>query len=115
MDDYVMYFMVNNDLHMGKGKIAAQIGHAVQALCEKILLDRKHGDAYTRYVQWSINGAKKIVLKAQESDLRNFKDTAETVYVIDAGHTQVSPGSLTVIGFYPSCHNAERMKPFKLL
>ncbi len=109
-----MYLMVNNDLHMGKGKIAAQVGHAVQALCESILRD-KNTDAYARYLYWSSYGAKKIVLKAKESDLKAFKDTAETVYIIDAGCTQIAPGSLTVIGFYPSCHNKERMRSFKLL
>jgi PTH2 family peptidyl-tRNA hydrolase len=115
MDDYVMYFMVNNDLHMGKGKIAAQIGHATQALCERILISNGNSDAYDRYVRWNSVGAKKVVLKAKESDLRAFMDNSETVHVIDAGCTQIPAGSLTVIGFYPSCHNVTRMKSFRLL
>lgn len=36
-DDYVMYIIINDDLKMQKGKIASQVGHAVQQLIENIL------------------------------------------------------------------------------
>ena len=36
--DYVMYIVVNDDLKMGKGKIASQVGHCVQYIVEEIII-----------------------------------------------------------------------------
>ena len=37
------------------------------------------------------------------------------MYILDAGRTQIIPGSLTVLGFYPSATMQEQLKNFKLL
>ena len=62
--DYVMYLFVNEDLKMGKGKIASQVGHCVQHMVEEILRsyyeNKKIPDCYERYMRWKI-GAKKII------------------------------------------------------
>ncbi len=35
--EFVMYIFVNNDLNMGKGKIAAQVGHIVEIMIEELV------------------------------------------------------------------------------
>lgn len=111
--EYVMYLFVNDDLKMGKGKIGAQIGHCVQYLIEDIL-ENKNKDKYKDYLKWK-NGCKKIVLKATKSQLLELQkdDLSRTVY--DAGHTQVEPNSLTVVGFFPSSKLGKRFQEYKLL
>lgn len=120
---YTMYILVNNDLKMGKGKIASQVGHVVGHIIEDILrnaLENPTADGLTDYkmfLQWKNNhGNKKIVLKSTENDLINFIKTEKKCrYVLDAGRTQIAPGSLTVIGFYPRNDMADKFKNFALL
>ena len=107
----VMCFVVNTSLKMGKGKICAQVGHAVETLIEG-LLKKPTQD----YVNWKYSLRRKIVLKATQEEIDDFiKNAAEEkdknnrliinndtfVTVRDAGLTQVDPGSLTVLGFIP--------------
>ncbi len=115
--DYVMYIVVNDDLKMGKGKIASQVGHCVQHIVENIIrsyYESKKTDAYTRYMKWK-NGAKKIVLKASKDELIKLSKEMESIAIYDAGKTQIESGSLTVIGFYPSCTNSILFSQYKLL
>jgi len=132
---YVMYILVNNDLKMGKGKIASQVGHVVGLIVEDIMrnalesktddvLDSTRGigkssanEDYQMFLEWKKNyGHKKIVLKAKEEDLTNFiKTEQKCCYILDAGKTQIAPKSLTVVGFYPRNDQAEKFKNFSLL
>ena len=112
-EDYIMYILVNNDLGMGKGKIGAQIGHAVEMITNAVhkMNDHKYLEIYHKYLY---SGSKKIVLKGSQKDLELFINDKDVVNVIDAGKTQIPSGSLTVIAFLPSNKNAERLKNFKL-
>ena len=115
-----MYILVNDDLKMGKGKIASQVGHVVGMMTEDIIRKSYEShkgvpDCYSRYVRWKNNGQAKIVLKATEEQIKTFMGHPETSYVIDAGRTQIAPDSLTVLGFYPSSNNREKLSGFKLL
>jgi len=120
---YMMYILVNNDLKMGKGKIASQVGHAVGLIIEDIIrnaLETPTPDGlsdYQMFLKWKNNCSyKKIVLKASENDLLHFIDTEKKCrYVLDAGRTQIAPGSLTVVGFYPRNDMADKLKTFSLL
>ena len=56
-DEYVMYILINNDLSMGKGKIAAQVGHACVLGAENVR--KSHPEWFT--VWWA--GQEKVVLK----------------------------------------------------
>jgi PTH2 family peptidyl-tRNA hydrolase len=88
--DYVMYIVVNDDLKMGKGKIASQVGHCVQHIIEEIIIshydNKKHvySETYTRYMKWK-NGAKKIVLKASKEEIIKLSNEMECNTVYDAG------------------------------
>ena len=102
-----MYIFVNNDLKMDKGKIASQVGHAVQHIVDDILTNYYAGfntykQIYEDYTIWkNYNGCVKIILKATFEQLLALKELSGSTFVIDAGKTQIDPGSLTVVAFYP--------------
>ena len=122
-----MYLVVNADLGMGKGKIAAQVGHVVQLLTEKMLTEEMPSEKMLGemssssgwllvYDEWKRHGIKKIVLKATEKQLLELiADHPDCVYIRDAGLTQIAPGSLTVVGFPPQLKYGPILSKFKLL
>ncbi len=72
---------------------------------------------YDTYLQWTVIGAKTITLNVTQEDMLKYinDNKYKLAYVLDAGRTQVEPGSLTAIGFYPTDTLTEEMKKFKLL
>ncbi len=93
--DYKMYIIINDDLKMGTGKKISQAAHAVQSIVEVMYNNKKE--------LLKKCGQAKIVLKATEEqmlELINIHD-GKLKYILDAGHTQVEPGSLTALAFYP--------------
>lgn len=89
--------LVRTDLKMDKGKIAAQVGHAVT---DSILKSSKE-----KIEAWRKEGMKKVVLKVKdEKELLEYKKKASglvTSLVIDAGRTQVDPGTKTCLAIGP--------------
>lgn len=115
-----MYILVNDDLKMGKGKIAGQVGHVVGLITEEIIRKSYESakgvpDCYQRYIQWKMTGHAKIILKATQAQIEQFVGESESIYIRDAGRTQIAPDSLTVIGFYPSAQLKDKFKDYKLL
>lgn len=112
--NHKMYIFVNNDLKMDKGKIASQVGHGVQHIVDDILTNYYAGfnsykQIYKDYMSWkNYNGCVKIVLKATFEQLLLLKELPGSTFVIDAGRTQINPGSLTVVAFYPK--NSKKME-----
>jgi peptidyl-tRNA hydrolase len=118
--EIVQYVLVNKDVKMSKGKIAAQVSHGsllailgvmtrydliVQAACPRwdfeysfMGQDIDENDFGGFAIKWLESSFKKIVLKAEETLLRQLKndypDTGWYEYVEDAGHT-------TVVAFWP--------------
>lgn len=116
--ELTMYIFVNTDLKMGCGKICAQVGHVVNYITEHIMrisMINANDPVYLRYKKWTSTGGKKIVLKATEKDLNELLQWPESFSVRDAGHTQVAPNSLTVVGFFPSETLGSKVNMFKLL
>ena len=96
---YYMYIIVNSSLKMGKGKIAAQVGHGVQKMTEYCL--EHHKELWTKYVN---SGIPKIVLKTSQDQLLEVINKTENIfksYVIDEGRTQIAENSLTAVSFIP--------------
>ncbi|MDD4930546.1 MAG: aminoacyl-tRNA hydrolase [Candidatus Colwellbacteria bacterium] len=93
-----MYFVVNSSLDMGKGKIAGQVGHTTEKLIRRL-----EKNPTKNYSAWRTSGNAKIVLKAKEGDLEDLIKKYDKIceYVIDAGKTQITANSLTVVGFIP--------------
>ncbi len=95
--------VVDASLKMGKGKIAAQVGH----LCMEVALGLERNRP--RLLQaWTSRGQAKVVLKALDSEeMHLLIDRAKeanllTWSVRDAGRTQIPSGSMTVIGIGPA-------------
>lgn len=113
MDEPTMYILVNKDLKMRTGKIAAQVGHgAIYAF----LSSRKADSEF--FHRWWKTSQKKVVLYATGEMIQylNSKYPTITHPVIDEGRTQIEPGSLTVLSFdvVPSCSLPE-LKELKLV
>ncbi|MEM2769117.1 MAG: peptidyl-tRNA hydrolase Pth2 [Candidatus Anstonellales archaeon] len=91
--------VVRKDLNMSCGKIAAQVAHA--SLEAYLISDEKLRN------MWRIEGAKKIVLKVDNLEqLEEIYNRAEAigiriVKIVDAGYTELDPGTVTCIGAGP--------------
>ncbi|XP_019746143.1 probable peptidyl-tRNA hydrolase 2 [Hippocampus comes] len=97
---YKMVFVVNMDLAMGVGKIAAQVGHAAVGLYQA--LQDKNSWREMAW-KWDHSGAKKIVVQGTsvahllELQAQAMSLNLPTYLVQDAGLTQVASGSRTVL------------------
>ena len=97
-----MVCVVNQGLKMGKGKIAAQVGHGA------VMATMKAGaEKPMNLEQWFSSGQKKVCLKGRDAEhLLALEKQAKaagilTTLVHDAGHTQIPSGSLTVLALGP--------------
>ena len=97
-----MVFVVNHELKMGKGKIAAQVAHAaVKATLACGERDPALLDA------WFKTGQKKICVKGDSAKhLEQLSTDAKRNGLLankihDAGHTQIPAGSFTVLAIGP--------------
>lgn len=100
---YKMVLCVNTSLSMGKGKIAAQCGHAAVG-CYK----RAHKAIPHAVRAWERTGCAKIAVKCPtEDEMEEIAAKATSrgipVYLVeDAGRTQIAAGSRTVLGLGPA-------------
>lgn len=90
------------DLKLSKGKTASQAAHAA-VMCFKKTLESDPSLAS----KWLNVGQPKIVLKVDSlEELENLRESAKkagviTALVLDAGRTQISPGTATCLGLGP--------------
>ena len=97
-----MVCVVNQGLKMGKGKIAAQVGHGAVMATMKSGIEKP-----MNLEQWLATGQKKVCLKGRDAEhllaLEKLAKAAGvlTTLVHDAGHTQIPSGSLTVLVLGP--------------
>ncbi|OCT85895.1 probable peptidyl-tRNA hydrolase 2 isoform X2 [Xenopus laevis] len=99
-NSHKMVFVVNMELPMGVGKIAAQVGHAAVGLYQVLIKESKTREmAY----KWDEYGAKKVVLQGSTTaHLLELQALAISLnlpnYLVrDAGRTQIAAGSYTVL------------------
>ena len=89
-EEVKMVLIVNNNLKMGKGKIAAQVGHA--AVSSTLKSGKETPDLLE---SWLASGQKKICVKGNDADhLLELEKLASTEGILstkihDAGHTQI--------------------------
>ena len=106
MGDVKQVIAVRTDLNMGKGKIAAQVGHACVLGAEHVR--KSHPEWFD---SWWREGQEKVVLKVsgikdlQEVKLHAIDLNLPWSEVTDAGHTQISPGTITCISLGPAPEN----------
>jgi len=105
-EPHKMVLVVRTDLKMGKGKIAAQCGHATLG-------------AYKRAVKrtpqalecWETFGQAKVALKVDSEEqmmalAAKAKELNISHYiVVDAGRTQIAPDSKTVLAIGPAANS----------
>jgi len=100
---YKMVLCVNQELSMGKGKVAAQCCHAAVG-CYKRASKQCPGAVRA----WEISGCAKIALKCPTQDelelivARALERDIPLYLVEDAGRTQIAAGSRTVLGLGPA-------------
>ncbi|EJW04631.1 peptidyl-tRNA hydrolase [Edhazardia aedis USNM 41457] len=97
----VLQIVVRVDLKMGKGKIAAQVGHAVSKVIDFLIENPEIWE------EWKAAGEPKVILKASDEEINNVLSRAKRCNVkihkvYDAGRTQVKAGSNTVIALGPA-------------
>ena len=93
---------VRTDLGMGKGKIAAQVGHACVLGAENV---RKSKPDW--FDEWWLGQEKVVVRVSNLKELEEIKKHATDLNlpwseVSDAGHTQIAPGTTTCISLGPA-------------
>ena len=99
-----MVLIVNKELKMGKGKIAAQCSHAAVG-CYKTSLNTSPNGTKA----WEYTGCAKIAVLCPTEDemineiLPKVKARKMPHYLVeDAGRTQIAAGSRTVLGLGPA-------------
>jgi len=101
--EYKQVIVFRSDLKMGKGKIAAQAGHAaVSAAQDAFIHHKKWWDA------WLYEGQRKIAVKVKdEKELGELEKAAEDLglphaLIVDRGLTQIPEGTVTCLGIGPA-------------
>lgn len=93
MSELKQIILVRKDLKMSKGKVAAQAAHAS--------VDAAFSSNKKLFKKWKASGMKKIALGVENlEELKKFIDEAKnrdivTSIIVDAGHTEVEPGTTT--------------------
>lgn len=107
-DKIVEYILVNKDLEMSTGKIAGQVAHAQTLIDERynglvsfFSMAVEEDTKLENYYDWfNHNNQVKIILRAKEGQLLKAIEMGG-IPVYDNGKTEISKGSLTVVGFRP--------------
>lgn len=103
MSEYKQVILVRKDLKMSKGKVAAQVAHGA---VEAVLKSDK-----SKVSTWRNQGMKKVTLSVNsEKELYKFLQIAKdsgivTALIKDAGRTEITPGSVTVLAIGPDEEN----------
>ncbi|XP_024025282.1 peptidyl-tRNA hydrolase 2, mitochondrial [Morus notabilis] len=97
-----MVLVVRQDLRMKSGKIASQCAHAATGMYAELVHSHR-----SLLRQWEQCGQPKIVVTCKnQQEMNRLKEDAESIglptfVVADAGRTQVSAGSNTVLAIGP--------------
>jgi len=98
--EYKQCIVVRSDLNLSKGKCAVQASHA-SVLAYNLAKRSDKSD-------WLRSGQKKVALKVDtKEELLSLKDDADrmglpSAIVIDAGLTEIPPGTVTSLGIGPA-------------
>jgi len=101
--NYKQVIIMRSDLKMGKGKIAAQAGHAAVSAAE---VARKEFQRWWK--EWLEEGQCKIAVKVKsENELLELEEEAKDsglphALISDRGLTQLQPGTVTCLAIGPA-------------
>jgi len=97
--DFKQCIVIRTDLKLSPGKLAVQVAHAA-------ILALERADKSTTS-DWKSEGQKKVVLKvANVQELFRLREEAQkaglpAALVVDAGLTEIPPGTVTCLGIGP--------------
>ncbi len=98
--EYKQCLIIRADLRLSPGKAAVQLAHAAVTAYERSSASMKS--------RWFNEGQRKVALKVPTlKDLYELKSIAEarglvTALIVDAGLTEVPPGTVTALGIGPA-------------
>lgn len=101
--EFKQVVVFRSDLKLGKGKIAAQAGHAAVSAAEEA---RKRHRSW--WEAWLYEGQCKIAVKVKsEEELLQLEEQAKELalpnaLIVDRGLTQVPEGTVTCLGIGPA-------------
>lgn len=101
--EYKQVLVFRADLKMGKGKIAAQAGHAAISAAEEA-----HKRHRVWWESWMFEGQRKIAVKVQDevelSEIERLADEMDLPHalIVDRGLTQIPEGTVTCLGIGPA-------------
>jgi len=101
--EYKQVLVFRKDLKMGKGKIAAQAGHAAVSAAQAAF--ERHRNWWEA---WLFEGQRKIAVKVPtEKELHELEEAAEKLglphaLIVDRGLTQIPEGTVTCLGIGPA-------------
>ena len=97
-----MVLVARKDLKLSAGKLAVQCAHAATSCTLAATRNEKR-----LFERWKNNGARKICLQVDDlQSLQVIAGQAQSANLIthivkDAGHTEIPPGTVTVLGIGP--------------
>lgn len=111
-----MYLVINSDLKMTLGQIAAQVSHVTQIIVEEIVSSGYEcypvPQSVIKYNKWRKNPVT-IVLKAPEDELKKLSQNPTARVFVDSGE-RLGNECITVVGFFPSDLHNELLSEYKL-
>ena len=113
-----MALVARKDLKLSTGKLAVQCAHAATSCTIIAIKNEKR-----LFERWKNNGARKICLQVDDlPSLQMIAGQAQasnliTHIVKDAGHTEIPPGTITVLGIGPGPRRSidaivQNLKPY---
>lgn len=112
-DEIVQYYIVNSELNMSAGKIAAQVGHVATIIAIEMSMSYKKNDKFN---SWYAIDQPKIILRGKQKEMEELIEKG-WYHILDLGRTEITSGSLTVIGCIPEYKSIMKpvVKRFQLL
>lgn len=95
-NELIQYILINEDLQMSPGKVAAQVGH-VCTICAYNCLDDNSETDENKFMYWYAGEQKKIILRAHEKEMCKLIEHGFWYYILDKGYTEISADSLTAL------------------
>lgn len=97
MGNKVMYILVNEDIKIGKGKLAGQVGHAVCVYMYNFLSTDTTTEEM-EFIDDYMSFQKKIILSCPQSKLEELEKEGY-IRIRDKGLTELEPNTLTCVNF----------------